>query len=75
MIAPRIVQAAHHYLATTFFDWLDPARSVAARDVPGGTGPTALSAQLRSAREALLPAKDAARGNEVGVRAKSRKRQ
>jgi len=62
-------KAAHSLFGDDVLDWLDPARSVARRDVPGGTGPTALSAQLRSAREALRPATDAARGNELVLRA------
>ncbi len=62
-------KAAHSLFGDDVLDWLDPARSVARRDVPGGTGPAALSAQLRSAREALRPATDAARGNELVLRA------
>jgi argininosuccinate lyase len=62
-------KAAHSLFGDDVLDWLDPARSVARRDVPGGTGPTALGAQLRSAREALRPATDAARGNELVLRA------
>jgi argininosuccinate lyase len=62
-------KAAHSLFGDDVLDWLDPARSVARRDVPGGTGPTALSAQLRSALEALRPASDAARGNELVLRA------
>ncbi|HEX9249345.1 MAG TPA: argininosuccinate lyase [Gemmatimonadaceae bacterium] len=62
-------KAAHSLFGDDILDWLDPARSVARRDVPGGTGPTALGAQLRSAREALRPATDAARGNELVLRA------
>ena len=62
-------KAAHSLFSDDVLDWLDPARSVARRDVPGGTGPSALGAQLRSAREALRPATDAARGNELVLRA------
>jgi argininosuccinate lyase len=62
-------KAAHSLFGDDVLEWLEPARSVARRDVPGGTGPTALSAQLRSAREALRPATDAARGNELVLRA------
>ena len=62
-------KAAHTLFGDDVLDWLDPARSVARRDVPGGTGPTALAAQLHSAREALRPATDAARGNELVLRA------
>ena len=61
--------AAHPLFGEDVFDWLEPGRSVARRDVPGGTGPTAVSAQLRSAREALWPVAEAARGNELVLRA------
>lgn len=60
---------AHSLFGDDVLDWLEPARSVARRDVPGGTGPTAVSAQLRSAREALWPAAEIARGNELVLRA------
>ena len=57
--------AAHELFGEDVLDWLEPARSVARRDVPGGTGPHAVAAQLRSAREALWPVADVARGNEL----------
>jgi argininosuccinate lyase len=62
-------KAAHSLFGDDVLDWLEPGRSVARRDVPGGTGPTAVSAQLRSAAEALRPVTDAARGNELVLRA------
>lgn len=62
-------KAAHPSFGDDVLDWLEPARSVARRDVPGGTGPTAVSAQLRAAREALWPVTEAARGNELVLRA------
>jgi len=62
-------KAAHALFGDDALDWLEPARSVARRDVPGGTGPTAVSAQLRAARESLWPVADAARGNELVLRA------
>jgi len=62
-------RAAHSLFGDDVLDWLEPARSVARRDVPGGTGPTAVSAQLRSASEALRPVTDVARGNELVLRA------
>ena len=37
------------------WDALSPERSVAQRDVEGGTGPAAVRAQLDAARAALLP--------------------
>ena len=62
-------KSAHPLFGDDALDWLEPARSVARRDVPGGTGPTAVRAQLRSAREALRPVTEAARGNELVLRA------
>ena len=62
-------KTAHPSFDDDVLDWLEPARSVARRDVPGGTGPTAVSAQLRAAREALWPVTEAARGNELVLRA------
>ncbi len=61
--------AAHPLFGDDVLDWLEPGRSVARREVPGGTGPAAVSAQLRSARETLWPVTDAARGNELVLRA------
>lgn len=60
---------AHSLFGDDVLDWLEPALSVSRRDVPGGTGPTAVSAQLRAAREALWPVADASRGNELVLRA------
>jgi argininosuccinate lyase len=60
---------AHSMFGDDVLDWLEPLRSVARRDVPGGTGPSAVSAQLRSARESLWPAAEIARGNELVLRA------
>jgi argininosuccinate lyase len=60
---------AHSLFGDDVLDWLEPSRSVARRDVPGGTGPTAVSAQIRAAREALWPAAEIARGNELVLRA------
>jgi argininosuccinate lyase len=62
-------KAAHPLFDDDAPDWLEPSRSVARRDVPGGTGPSAVKAQLRSAREALWPVGEAARGNEFVLRA------
>ncbi|MDQ6770563.1 MAG: argininosuccinate lyase [Gemmatimonadota bacterium] len=62
-------RAAHSLFGDDAIDWLEPARSVARRDVPGGTGPGAVKAQLRSAREALRPVAEVARGNELVLRA------
>ncbi len=62
-------KSAHPLFGDDVLDWLEPARSVARRDVPGGTGPAAVSSQLRSAREALWPVAEVARGNELILRA------
>lgn len=61
--------AAHPSFGDDVLDWLEPARSVGRRDIPGGTGPAAVAAQLRSAREALWPVADVARGNELVLQA------
>ncbi|MEO6779206.1 MAG: argininosuccinate lyase [Gemmatimonadaceae bacterium] len=45
--------AAHASFDHDVFDWLSPDASVARRDIPGGTGPTAINDQIISAREAL----------------------
>jgi argininosuccinate lyase len=62
-------KAAHPLFGDDALDWLEPSRSVARRDLPGGTGPTAVKDQLRSARAALWPVGEAARGNEFVLRA------
>jgi argininosuccinate lyase len=64
-------KTAHKFFGDDVLDWLEPSRSVARREVPGGTGPSAVSAQLRAAREALKPIAEAARGNELVLRAMS----
>jgi argininosuccinate lyase len=62
-------KAAHSAFGDDVLDWLEPARSVARREVPGGTGPGAVAVQLRAAREALWPITDVSRGNELVLRA------
>src|SRR3982750_980761 len=47
--------AAHLLFAEDVSDALSPAKSVAQRDVEGGTGPSAVRAQIEAARVALLP--------------------
>lgn len=49
-------------------DWLEATKSVARREVPGGTGPHAVRSQLNAAREALSPPKEITRGNEMNLR-------
>jgi argininosuccinate lyase len=60
---------AHPLFGEDVLDWLEPSLSVSRRDVPGGTGPGAVSAQLRSARESLSPVTEAGRGNEFVLHA------
>jgi argininosuccinate lyase len=62
-------KAAHRLFGDDVLDWLEPGMSVARREVPGGTGPAAVAAQLQSAREALRPESEIARGNELILRA------
>ncbi len=62
-------KTTHPLFGDDALDWLEPSRSVARRDLPGGTGASAVKAQLRSAREALWPVGEAARGNELVLRA------
>jgi argininosuccinate lyase len=62
-------KSAHPLFGDDALNWLEPAKSVARRDVPGGTGPSAVRAQLRAAREALWPVGEVARGNELILRA------
>jgi argininosuccinate lyase len=62
-------KAAHPLFGDDVLDWLEPARSVARREVPGGTGPAAVRAQLHAAMEALRPSAEVSRGNELILRA------
>jgi argininosuccinate lyase len=47
--------AAHARFADDVYEALDATRSVAQRDVEGGTGPTAVRAQIEAATAALVP--------------------
>jgi argininosuccinate lyase len=60
---------AHPSFGDDVLDWLEPTQSVARREVPGGTGPGAVRAQLSAAREALRPSAEVSRGNELILRA------
>ena len=62
-------KAAHRLFGDDVLDWLEPTISVARREVPGGTGPSAVAAQIQAAREALRPETEIARGNELILRA------
>ncbi|MDQ3149941.1 MAG: argininosuccinate lyase [Chloroflexota bacterium] len=60
---------AHELFGEDVFEWLAPQKSTSRRNVPGGTGPAAVSGQLSAARAALSTVNDAARGNELVLRA------
>jgi argininosuccinate lyase len=62
--------AIHPEFGIDVFESLSPRRSVERRDLTGGTGPTALAAQLEAARAAIAPVRETPRGNGVviGVR-------
>jgi len=62
-------KAAHRLFGDDVLDWLEPTMSVSRREVPGGTGPASVSAQLQAARDALRPEIEIARGNELILRA------
>jgi argininosuccinate lyase len=47
--------SAHPSFGSDVYEALDSSRSVAQREVEGGTGPAAVRAQLEAARAALLP--------------------
>ena len=60
--------SAHAEFGPDVFDALSPAASVARREVPGGTGPSAVRAQMEAARASLRPSWDVARGNQLDLR-------
>jgi argininosuccinate lyase len=60
---------AHEQFGPDVQDALSAEASVARRDVPGGTGPNALRAQIEAAQMSLRPSWDVARGNELDRRA------
>jgi argininosuccinate lyase len=60
--------AAHPLFGDDAMEWLDPAKSVARRSVPGGTGPEAVRAQIVAAELAIRPVRDTPRGNELNLR-------
>jgi argininosuccinate lyase len=59
---------AHASFGRDVFEVLSPIASIDRRDVPGGTGPSALRAQLEAARTALNPVRDVGRGNTLDLR-------
>lgn len=58
--------AAHPLFEENSHEWLDAIKSIARRDVPGGTGPNALRTQLNDAIAALQPQRGV-RGNELNL--------
>jgi argininosuccinate lyase len=60
--------AAHQRFERDVFDALSPTRSIERRDVPGGTGPTAIRQQLEAAALTLQPPRESARLNEIDLR-------
>lgn len=60
--------AAHPLFEQDSREWLDAAKSIERREVPGATGPDALRAQLKDARAALQSDKEVTRGNELNLR-------
>ena len=68
-LLPESFSAAHSLFGNDAMDWLDPAQSVARRDVPGGTGPGAVRAQIAAAEAAIRPVRDTPRGNELNLQA------
>jgi argininosuccinate lyase len=67
-LSPESFSAAHAMFGDDVMQWLDPAQSVTRREVPGGTGPDAVRAQIDSAIAAIQPGKDSGRGNELSLR-------
>jgi argininosuccinate lyase len=49
-------------------EWLDPAKSVARRSVPGGTGPDAVKIQIEEAVAAIKPERQTPRGNQLNLK-------
>jgi argininosuccinate lyase len=62
-------EKAHDAFGRDVYEALSPTASIERRDVPGGTGPVAVRAQLDAARASLRPSWDVARGNELDRRA------
>src|SRR5690348_10046972 len=59
--------AAHPLFERDVFESLSAVASVARRDVVGGTGPTAVRAQIENARTSLGAGREHGRGNDVQV--------
>jgi argininosuccinate lyase len=57
--------AAHPLFESDVFEALSARASADRRDVPGGTGPTALRDQIEAARATLSPPRETPRGNEM----------
>jgi argininosuccinate lyase len=59
---------AHPLFGDDAMEWLDPAKSVERRCVPGGTAPEAVKAQILAAEAAVRPVRNTPRGNELNLR-------
>ena len=49
------------------YEWLEPARSVSARNLAGGTGPEAVKAQIEAARQSLASSAESHSGSLLTV--------
>jgi argininosuccinate lyase len=56
---------AHALFGGDAIEWLDPAKSVERRSVPGGTGSEAVRAQIASAEAAVRLMRETSRNNQV----------
>lgn len=61
--------AVHPLFNSDVYQSLKPASSVARRNIPGGTAPEAVHAQLDAARAAIRSVRESVRGNEFRLRA------
>jgi len=61
-------QTANALFEDDVMTWLDPAKSVERRAVPGGTAPDAVRDQIEAAITAIKPARETPRGNELNLR-------
>lgn len=52
-LSREVFTEAHPLFGKDVVEWLDPAQSVARRDLPGGTGPGAVQAQIEAAIVAI----------------------
>ena len=65
----EVFEDAHSLFDASVYEALSPDSSVACRDAEGGTGPSAVRAQVEAARLSLRSGTDVGRGNELALRA------